>query len=234
MAAFFSRVFKMGPVLFDHPSNMDLSSKDVDGKLELLHPRTEETGVPGGAGVVAQPPCPPASDVVLDLRGARVAPTMAMPRWVHAAPGRRASWSHAHAACSATGRSRSGSLKHLLAAASARSSGPICSLAALDPSKAVPAPGSARLYTLGHGELTCRPSRHRGNLGLDAPLELILRLVGDDRSRPRSAAMRRASAIWATDHSLTPTYSTLPRRTRSSRARRVSSSSACRRTVALD
>jgi hypothetical protein len=42
MAAFFSRVFKMGPVLFDHPSNMDLSSKDVDGKIELLHPRTKE------------------------------------------------------------------------------------------------------------------------------------------------------------------------------------------------
>ena len=42
MAAFFSRVFKMGPVLFDHPSNMDLSSKDVDSKIELLHPRTKE------------------------------------------------------------------------------------------------------------------------------------------------------------------------------------------------
>ncbi len=41
MAAFFSRLFKMGPVVFDHPSNMDLSSKDVGGKLELLHPRTK-------------------------------------------------------------------------------------------------------------------------------------------------------------------------------------------------
>jgi hypothetical protein len=41
MAAFFARLFKMGPVVFDHPSNMDLSSKDVDGKVELLHPRTK-------------------------------------------------------------------------------------------------------------------------------------------------------------------------------------------------
>ncbi len=43
MAAFFSRLFKMGPVVFDHPVNMDLSSKDVDGKVELLHPRTKAT-----------------------------------------------------------------------------------------------------------------------------------------------------------------------------------------------
>jgi hypothetical protein len=42
MAAFFGRTFKMGAVLFDHPSNMDLSSKDVDRKIELLHPRTKE------------------------------------------------------------------------------------------------------------------------------------------------------------------------------------------------
>ncbi|HWB96618.1 MAG TPA: DUF1553 domain-containing protein, partial [Bryobacteraceae bacterium] len=41
MAAFFSRTFKMGPVVFDHPTNMDLGSKDVDGKIELLHPRTK-------------------------------------------------------------------------------------------------------------------------------------------------------------------------------------------------
>ncbi|MFN0171455.1 MAG: DUF1553 domain-containing protein [Bryobacteraceae bacterium] len=41
MAAFFSRLFKMGPIVFDHPVNMDLSSKDVDGKVELLHPRTK-------------------------------------------------------------------------------------------------------------------------------------------------------------------------------------------------
>jgi Protein of unknown function (DUF1553)/Protein of unknown function (DUF1549) len=41
MSAFFGRLFKMGPVVFDHPANMDLSSKDVDGKIELLHPRTK-------------------------------------------------------------------------------------------------------------------------------------------------------------------------------------------------
>jgi hypothetical protein len=41
MAAFFSRLFKIGPVVIDHPSNMDLSSKDVGGSIELLHPRTK-------------------------------------------------------------------------------------------------------------------------------------------------------------------------------------------------
>ncbi len=41
MAAFFSRLFKLGPVVVDHPTNMDLSSKDVGGKIELLHPRTK-------------------------------------------------------------------------------------------------------------------------------------------------------------------------------------------------
>jgi len=41
MAAFFGRLFKAGPVVFDHPANMDWSSKDVDGKIELLHPRTK-------------------------------------------------------------------------------------------------------------------------------------------------------------------------------------------------
>ncbi len=41
MTAFFSRLFKMGAVVFDHPTSMDLSSKDVDGKVELIHPRTK-------------------------------------------------------------------------------------------------------------------------------------------------------------------------------------------------
>lgn len=41
MTAFYGRLFKMGPVLFDHPTNMDLSSKDVGGKIEVLHPRTK-------------------------------------------------------------------------------------------------------------------------------------------------------------------------------------------------
>jgi hypothetical protein len=41
MAAFFSRLFKVGPVVIDHPVNMDWSSKDVDGKIELVHPRTK-------------------------------------------------------------------------------------------------------------------------------------------------------------------------------------------------
>lgn len=41
MAAFFGRLFKVGSVVFDHPTNMDLSSKDVDGKVETLHPRTK-------------------------------------------------------------------------------------------------------------------------------------------------------------------------------------------------
>ena len=41
MAAFFGRLFKAGPVVFDHPTNMDWSSKDVDGKIETIHPRTK-------------------------------------------------------------------------------------------------------------------------------------------------------------------------------------------------
>jgi hypothetical protein len=41
MAAFFSRLFRVGGVVIDHPVNMDLSSKDVGGKIELLHPRTK-------------------------------------------------------------------------------------------------------------------------------------------------------------------------------------------------
>lgn len=41
MAAFFSRLFKMGPVVIDHPTNMDLGSKDVGGNIDLLHPRTK-------------------------------------------------------------------------------------------------------------------------------------------------------------------------------------------------
>jgi len=41
MAAFFSRMFKIGPTVIDHPTNMDLSSKDVGGRIELLHPRTK-------------------------------------------------------------------------------------------------------------------------------------------------------------------------------------------------
>jgi Protein of unknown function (DUF1553)/Protein of unknown function (DUF1549) len=41
MAAFFSRLFKVGPVVIDHPANMDLGSKDVGGSIELLHPRTK-------------------------------------------------------------------------------------------------------------------------------------------------------------------------------------------------
>ena len=46
MAAFFSRVFKMGPVVFDHPTNMDYSSKDVNGSIQLLHPRTKAPVLP--------------------------------------------------------------------------------------------------------------------------------------------------------------------------------------------
>jgi hypothetical protein len=41
MAAFFSRLFKVGPVVIDHPLNMDLSSKDVGGSIEVVHPRTK-------------------------------------------------------------------------------------------------------------------------------------------------------------------------------------------------
>ncbi len=41
MASFFGSLFKTGYVVFDHPRNMDWSSKDVDAKIEVLHPRTK-------------------------------------------------------------------------------------------------------------------------------------------------------------------------------------------------
>lgn len=41
MAAFFSRMFRMGQVVVDHPANMDLGTKDVGGSMDLLHPRTK-------------------------------------------------------------------------------------------------------------------------------------------------------------------------------------------------
>ena len=41
MAAFFSRMFRMGQIVMDHPTNMDLGTKDVGGSLDLLHPRTK-------------------------------------------------------------------------------------------------------------------------------------------------------------------------------------------------
>ena len=54
MAAFFGRLFKMGPVVFDHPANMDLGSKDVDGKIELLHPRTKAPVEPASSMVASR------------------------------------------------------------------------------------------------------------------------------------------------------------------------------------
>ncbi|MBI4906054.1 MAG: DUF1553 domain-containing protein [Acidobacteria bacterium] len=41
MAAFFSRMFRMGSIVMDHPTNMDLGTKDVGGSMDLLHPRTK-------------------------------------------------------------------------------------------------------------------------------------------------------------------------------------------------
>lgn len=41
MAGFFSRVFRMGQIVVDHPTNMDLGTKDVGGSMDLLHPRTK-------------------------------------------------------------------------------------------------------------------------------------------------------------------------------------------------
>jgi hypothetical protein len=41
MAAFFSRMFRMGQVVVDHPANMDLGTKDVGASMDLLHPRTK-------------------------------------------------------------------------------------------------------------------------------------------------------------------------------------------------
>ena len=41
MAAFFSRMFRMGQVVVDHPTNMDLGTRDVGGSMDLHHPRTK-------------------------------------------------------------------------------------------------------------------------------------------------------------------------------------------------
>ncbi|HUQ92264.1 MAG TPA: DUF1553 domain-containing protein [Bryobacteraceae bacterium] len=46
MAAFFSRVFKMGDtgneyVIFDHPVNQPMGNGDVDGNIKIFHPRTK-------------------------------------------------------------------------------------------------------------------------------------------------------------------------------------------------
>jgi hypothetical protein len=41
MAAFFSRMFRMGQIVVDHPADMDLGTKDVDASMALLHPRTK-------------------------------------------------------------------------------------------------------------------------------------------------------------------------------------------------
>lgn len=46
MAAFFSRLFKMGDtgteyVIFDHPTDQPMGNGDVDGTIALLHPRTK-------------------------------------------------------------------------------------------------------------------------------------------------------------------------------------------------
>jgi hypothetical protein len=41
MAAFFSRMFRMGQIVVDHPVDMDLGTRDVGGSMDLLHPRTK-------------------------------------------------------------------------------------------------------------------------------------------------------------------------------------------------
>ena len=41
MAAFFSRMFRMGQIVVDHPADMDLGTRDVDASMALLHPRTK-------------------------------------------------------------------------------------------------------------------------------------------------------------------------------------------------
>ena len=46
MSAFFSRMFRMGQVVMDHPTNMDLGTKDVGGSMDLVHPRTKATVKP--------------------------------------------------------------------------------------------------------------------------------------------------------------------------------------------
>ena len=49
MAAFFSRMFRMGQVVMDHPTNMDLGTKDVGGSMDLLPSAHQGCGQAGGA-----------------------------------------------------------------------------------------------------------------------------------------------------------------------------------------
>jgi hypothetical protein len=66
MAAFFSRMFRMNQVVIDHPMNMDLGSKDVDGSLDLLHPRTKAVVKPAvldNAPLNLTPDCNPREEL---------------------------------------------------------------------------------------------------------------------------------------------------------------------------
>ena len=53
MAAFFSRMFSMGQVVIDHPANMDLGSKDVDGKHRAAASAHQGCGEAGAARQLA-------------------------------------------------------------------------------------------------------------------------------------------------------------------------------------
>jgi hypothetical protein len=46
MAAFFSRMFRMGQIVMDHPTDMDLGTKDVGGSMDRRHPRTKDVVKP--------------------------------------------------------------------------------------------------------------------------------------------------------------------------------------------
>ncbi|MBM3735804.1 MAG: DUF1553 domain-containing protein [Acidobacteria bacterium] len=66
MAAFFGRLFKSGAVVFDHPMTADFGSKDVGGKVEILHPRTKAAVIPAlldGSAPKANPDANPRQEL---------------------------------------------------------------------------------------------------------------------------------------------------------------------------
>lgn len=79
MAAFFSRLFKMGDtgfeyVIFDHPTDQPMGNGDVDGTIALLHPRTKVELRPVLLDGTAIPP------------DSRVNPRKALAAWMTAHP----------------------------------------------------------------------------------------------------------------------------------------------------
>jgi hypothetical protein len=82
-------------------------------------------------------------------------------------------------------------------------------------------------WAIGENTICPMPSFSHSGITSDSMTRQIMLYCGwldTMRSKPISSAIRSAAAISSARHSDTPTYSTLPCRTRSSKARRVSAS----------